>query len=193
MQSVHEKRQRLRIAGLEPPREPRDDIDLNFGVALGVVFHAYTDAADKAIEEVPGGRRGYQVLVAATRGTPGSQAELAVQLGVDTSTMVGLIDDLECVGLVERRIDRADRRRRHIVATDRGRVVDASVRERMQLAEEHILGCLDSTEQEAFRDVLGRLAARARSTDAIHGNAGPDRRGATLDHPQPQLAQTASP
>jgi MarR family transcriptional regulator, transcriptional regulator for hemolysin len=80
--------------------------------------------------------------------------------------MVGLIDDLENAGLVERRIDRADRRRRQIVATERGRLLDASVRKKMQLAEDDILRCFDSTEREAFREMLGRLATRARKADA---------------------------
>jgi DNA-binding MarR family transcriptional regulator len=195
VQAVHEMQRRLRVAEPAPPRERRDDIELNVGFALGVVFHSYTDAADEAIEEVPGGRRGYQVLVAATRDTPDSQAGLAVQLGVDTSTMVGLIDDLEYAGLVERRIDRADRRRRQIVATERGRLLDASVRKKMQLAEDNILRCFDSTEQQAFREMLGRLATRAREADATQGTADPpcadpDRPAARLDHRQSQWAQT---
>lgn len=195
VQAVHEMQRRLRVAEPPPPRERRDGIELNFGSALGVVFHAYTDASDEAIDGVPGGRRGYQVLVAATRDTPDSQTGLAVRLGVDTSTMVGLIDDLECAGLVERRIDRADRRRRQIVATERGRLLDASVRKKMQLAEDNILRCFDSAEREAFRSMLGRLAACARDDDATRRTAEPpgpdlDRPAARLDHRQSQWART---
>jgi hypothetical protein len=57
--------------------EPCDASDRGFGFMLGVVFRSYADAADEAIEEVPGGRRGYQVLVGAIRDTPDSQAALA--------------------------------------------------------------------------------------------------------------------
>jgi hypothetical protein len=38
--------------------ERRDASDRGFGFMLGVVFGSYADAADEAIEEVPGGRRG---------------------------------------------------------------------------------------------------------------------------------------
>jgi hypothetical protein len=37
--------------------EPCDASDRGFGFMLGVVFRPYADAADEAIEEVPGGRR----------------------------------------------------------------------------------------------------------------------------------------
>jgi MarR family transcriptional regulator for hemolysin len=133
-----------------------------------------------------------QVLVGAIRDTPDSQAALALQLSVDTSTMVRLIDDLEYAGLVERRIDPADRRRRHLVATDRGRRLDASVRAKIQLAEDHVLRCLESKERETFREMLGRLTSRAGKADVTRGTAGtagtrctnPDRRSTPLDHPQ---------
>ena len=169
---------------------PRDGRGLGF--MLGVVFRSFADAADEAIEEVPGGRRGYQVLVGAIRDTPDSQAALALQLSVDASAMVHLVDDLEHAGLVQRRIDPADRRRRRLVATARGRRLDASVRAKMQLAEDHVLRCLGSKERETFREMLGRLTSRAAEADAARGTAGaagtsctnPDLRRTPLNHPQ---------
>jgi len=63
---------------------------------------------------VPGGLRGYQVLVAVADGCPGTQLELGQQLGIDRSVMTNVLDVIEAAKLVERRPDPADRRaRRH--------------------------------------------------------------------------------
>src|SRR4051794_25184092 len=52
---------------------------------------------------------------------PESQQEAATRLGVDRTTMVGLLDGLEGKGLVVRLPDPADRRRNVVALTDAGR------------------------------------------------------------------------
>lgn len=53
--------------------------------------------------------------------TTRSQAEVAQLLGVDRTSMVALIDQLERKGLVARRPDDADRRKNIVELTDAGR------------------------------------------------------------------------
>ena len=102
--------------------------DLGWGLA--VTFRAYVKAADAATAGMPGGHRGYQVLCAAARDEPGSQAAMAQRLGIDRTVMTYLLDDLEAAKLVERQPDPADRRsRRHPNMTQfrvhlRGDIVD---------------------------------------------------------------------
>src|SRR3954463_13307054 len=47
--------------------------------------------------------------------------DLAEQLRCDRSNVTGLVDKLEQAGLVERRVDPADRRQKTLVVTDAGR------------------------------------------------------------------------
>src|ERR1700691_3459030 len=98
-----------------------DRLSGDLGWGLAVLFRAYVKAAEAIADDVPGGNRGYQVLSAAARDEPGSQAAMAQSLGIDRTVMTYLLDDLEAARLVERHADPADRRSRRVVATGHGR------------------------------------------------------------------------
>jgi DNA-binding MarR family transcriptional regulator len=139
----------------------------DFGWGLAVLFRGYIKAADAVTEGLPGGHRGYQVLSAAAWDEPGSQAALAVRLGIDRTVMTYLLDDLAAAGLVERRHDPADRRTRLIVATNHGRVVLADLDARFALAEQHIMAGLSPQDQETFRRLLAVLAKGVNDPDPV--------------------------
>lgn len=142
-------------------------LDQDLGFALGVVFRAYVKAAHAAVSDIPGGPRGYQVLVAAIQHQAGGQGALAHRLGVDRTVMTYLVDDLEKAGLVERRADPLDRRSRRIVATPRGQQRWADTEKRLQEVEDHVLGALSTAERATLRGLLQRLAARANALDPV--------------------------
>jgi DNA-binding MarR family transcriptional regulator len=149
-------------------RTCRDVLRNDLGWGLGVVFRSYARAASAAFGDVPGGPRGYQVLAAATRGQPGSQQELAGDLGVDRTVMTYLLDDLERAGLIERRPDPADRRARRIVATGAGRDLLGDLDERLHAAEDGVLRGLGSDDdRQAFRALLRRLAMHVSALDPV--------------------------
>jgi DNA-binding MarR family transcriptional regulator len=137
------------------------------GWGLAVVFRGYVKAADAVTEGLPGGHRGYQVLSAAARDEPGSQAALATRLGIDRTVMTYLLDDLAKADLVERRQDPFDRRTRLVVATDHGRTVLDDLDKRFARAEQHILGGLSPEDQAAFRALLATLATHVNSLDPV--------------------------
>jgi DNA-binding MarR family transcriptional regulator len=139
--------------------------DLGWG--LGTVFRAYVTAAHAAVADLPGGPRGYQVLSAAAQGTVASQLALAQHLGVDRTVMTYLLDDLEAVGLIERRPDPADRRARRIVATRKGTKLLAALDDRLQTAEARLLSPLDPTARESFRAQVRVLATQADALDPL--------------------------
>jgi DNA-binding MarR family transcriptional regulator len=147
--------------------DPPGAFDRDLGFALGAVLRAYVKAADVVMDEIPRGPRGYQILAAATHDSVESQTVLAQRLGIDRTVMVYLLDELEGAGLVERRPDPADRRNRHVIATAKGRKLGASIERKLRLVEDHVLGCLTSDEQEAFREMLHRLATRANDADPV--------------------------
>src|ERR687894_1606224 len=67
------------------------------------------------------------VLVVVDAEGPMSQRALGRRLRIDKSPMVGLLDDLERLGLAERRRDGGDRRIQAVHLTDEGRRVLAEV------------------------------------------------------------------
>ncbi len=142
-------------------------LDGDLGWTLGVVFRAYVKATNEVIDDLPGGHRGYQVLTAATRDEPESQSALCQRLGIDRTVMTYLLDDLERADLVARRPAPADRRTRHVVATDTGRARLADLERRFAHVEAHVLSGLDPRERTDLKALLGRLAAHVNALDPV--------------------------
>lgn len=90
-----------------------------------------------------------------------SQSELAERVGLDGSSLVRLIDLLEARGLIERRVDPADRRARRIVLTEAGHAEVTRIRARLHAVEAEMLADLDDETLEAMLAAFARIAARA--------------------------------
>jgi DNA-binding MarR family transcriptional regulator len=154
--------------GVEPPAASGAPVESDLGWALGVVFRRYAKAATAALDDVPGGPRGYQVLATTNAEGPKRQLDLAAQLGVDRTVMTYLLDDLEKAGLVERHPDPADRRARLIVPTEQGADTLCDLERRLATAEQEVLGILDEAERSSFRMLLQRVAMKANTVDPLH-------------------------
>ena len=148
------------------PTSP-DALGCDLGWALGVAFRAYVAAADDALGALPGGPRGYQVLVAAATEPAASQGAVARRLGVDRTVMTYLVDALEAAGLLARRPDPADRRHRLLVATAKGRRTVRTLEARLARAEEHLLAPLDAAARDRLRRLLQRVALAAEERDPL--------------------------
>ena len=85
------------------------------------------------------------------------QQELGSALGIDRSTMVSLIDQLEAAGLARRRPSARDRRAREVAITPKGRRLLERCRRMLSEAEDEVLGGLSGDE----RGELVRLLRRA--------------------------------
>ncbi|MFE0591695.1 MarR family winged helix-turn-helix transcriptional regulator [Micromonospora echinospora] len=142
-------------------------LDSDLGWMLGVLFRAYVRASERALHDLPGGARGYQVLTAAVGDPPRNQGAIAEDIGVDRTVLTYLIDDLERLDLVVRHPDPADRRSRLVIATDAGRVAWQQRREALTRVEAHILSPLPSADVPAFRAMLQRLACSAQTLDPL--------------------------
>src|SRR6266849_3880866 len=77
------------------PYSVHSALDRDLGFTLGVVLRAYLKAANAVVCDIPGGPRGYQVIVAAIQHQADSQGALAQRLGVDRTVMTYLIADLD--------------------------------------------------------------------------------------------------
>jgi len=154
--------------GVAPRVASGAPVEADLGWALGVVFRRYAKASGAALDDVPGGPRGYQVLATVNSEGPKRQLDLAAQLGVDRTVMTYLLDDLEKTGLVQRQPDPADRRARLIVPTDQGKETLCDLERRLTATEDEVLGSLDEEERASFRRLLQRVALRADALDPLH-------------------------
>ena len=129
---------------------------------LSTASHSLTTEMTRAMEGLEVSPRGFSVLTTALSGAY-TQTELARMIGLDKTTMVVTLDELEAAGLAERRPSATDRRARVIAVTEEG---ERKVREAEAIAErtnEDILGTLDPDEREAFLGALTRLVCERLS------------------------------
>jgi MarR family transcriptional regulator, transcriptional regulator for hemolysin len=100
--------------------------------------------------------RGYHVLAAASSGEH-TQSELAEMIGLDKTTMVVTVDELEKAGLAKRRPSREDRRARVIAVTKAGERKVAEGEELIERVQADVLAELPAGERKAFLGALCKL------------------------------------
>jgi DNA-binding MarR family transcriptional regulator len=148
-------------------------IETELGWALPAMYQGFSRSATGAVAEVPGGPRGYQVLVAITTEEPSSQLALAHRLGIDKTQMTYVIDALEAGGFVERRPAPSDRRIRQVHPTVAGRSLLSSARVALRNVEAVLMRDLSADEQEQLRRLLARVALGAGDVESCIADAQP--------------------
>ena len=88
---------------------------------------------------------------------PESQQQAAARLGIDRTTMVGLLDSLEGKDLVARRPDTEDRRRNVVVLTGAGQAKLEEATKASDAAERELLAPLNEREAAQLRALLKRV------------------------------------
>jgi DNA-binding MarR family transcriptional regulator len=89
------------------------------------------------------------------------QQELGAAMGIDPSTMVSLIDQLEDAGLAKRRPRPTDRRAREVVITPKGRRVLEQARRLATQVEDDVFGGLSGAERRQVLALLRRALESA--------------------------------
>jgi MarR family transcriptional regulator for hemolysin len=92
-----------------------------------------------------------------------TQKELAHRLGIDSSSLVRLLDILEQKGFIERQVGKDDRRARQIYLTGAGRAAIKDIRLVLSSAEAKMLADVSDAELDAVLHIFARIADRIRS------------------------------
>jgi DNA-binding MarR family transcriptional regulator len=106
------------------------------------------------------------VLIAIDNQIPLSQQEVAGRLGVDRTTMVVLIDELERKGLVQRQRDPDDRRKNVVALTETGRTTLRAATRALDQAERRFLGPLSGEQAARLKQAL-RAVSFAGSRERV--------------------------
>jgi DNA-binding MarR family transcriptional regulator len=130
------------------PPEPEADPLPRLGYLLKHAYLGYTELTGAALAPLGVDPREWVTLMYLEDRPQLSQAEAAKHLGIDRTTMVAIIDELERKGLVERRPHPDDRRKNAVEVTPAGH----DVRER---ADKQIDEC-----ERRFLAGLGEAGAR---------------------------------
>ncbi|MCW3067200.1 MAG: transcriptional regulator, MarR family [Solirubrobacterales bacterium] len=110
--------------------------------------------------------REHAVLATARTGEY-TQTALAKMVGVDKTTMVVTLDELEAAGLAERRPSETDRRARVVVVTAAGEKMVSQAEEIGNGIRDDVLSELPEGERQAFLDALTRLVCGRLSEPCV--------------------------
>jgi MarR family transcriptional regulator for hemolysin len=130
----------------------------NLGWMFDQANHALGCEVAAALAPLDLGQRGFCVLSSAMDAEL-TQTELAGMIGLDKTTMVVTVDELERKGLAERTPSPTDRRARVIRVTDAGRAKVAEGQQIVMGVQDDVLHSLAPDERQAFLAALMKLVS----------------------------------
>jgi DNA-binding MarR family transcriptional regulator len=145
------------MAGEQAERRSDSPLTSRLGYLLKHAQLRLTEASAKALARFDINGRELAVLAVLGAEYPLSQLEAAGRLGVDRTTMVTLVDDLEAKGLAVRRRSPDDRRKNIVELTPAGQDCLRQAEEARQEVEREFLAPLTRDEADQFVHTLQRL------------------------------------
>jgi MarR family transcriptional regulator for hemolysin len=143
----------------EPPAPLASDLCWLLSRASHVLMTEFT----AALEACGISPRQHAVLVTAMQAEH-TQTDLARIVGLDKTTMMVTLDELEAAGLAARRPLRTDRRARVVAVTQAGERKVSEAGAVLERVRADVLSVLPEDEREIFLRGLGRLAGGRLST-----------------------------
>jgi MarR family transcriptional regulator, lower aerobic nicotinate degradation pathway regulator len=146
---------------VKQPATLPDELQACTGFLLARVGFAFKATAIEAFEREGFGVYQYSVLAVLGEGVKETQASIADTLKLDRGQLVGVLDELEEAGLIERRRDQTDRRRHTVSLTRAGQKRLVKMRAVIERIENDFLEPLTPKARAALHDSLLRVAAKS--------------------------------
>jgi len=140
-----------------PERLPKQLVESTMFLLKRLGFAAKGKSMD-AFEETGLHPYHYGVLTALAEGSHETQGAIADSLGYDRGQLVGLLDELEERGLVERKRDPGDRRRHLVQLTPDGKRTLKELRALSKQVEDDFLAPLNEAQRDQLHALLLQLA-----------------------------------
>jgi MarR family transcriptional regulator for hemolysin len=150
-----------------------EDVRRIFGGRLGQTSRRWRRAVGRAVQPYGLTEATWLPLVYVARGRePMCQKDLAEAIGIESSSLVRLIDALDRAGLIERQTDK-DRRARIISLTPRGRALVEQVETTTVAIRQRLLAGITDAELATMLSVLERIGVALDLFDATEPAGAP--------------------
>ena len=143
----------------------------SFGFLMSEISRLLRRRFDRRARDLGLTRAQWRVLAYLTRNEGNNQSALAEILEIEPITLVRQLDRLEAAGLIERRLDPADRRVRLLHLTGKARPVLERMREISLAVRAEALEDLGAGEQEALIERLLAIKARLAEREGAEERA----------------------
>ena len=143
---------------LKPPSRPPRELVKSTSFLLKRLGLAIKERTMDAFEERGANPYQHGILCSLAEAKAETQTQIADALGYDRSWLVGLLDELEQEGLIERKADPADRRRNVVTLKPAGEARLLEFRAVSKQVEDDFLEPLDKAERQQLHDLLLKLA-----------------------------------
>jgi DNA-binding MarR family transcriptional regulator len=162
------------------PEAFADPADLSAGLLLARLGYGAMQVYRDSLEGT-GLKPPHVATLVQLRSEPIGQQALGEAAGFDPVKLVGVLNDLETAGLVERRRDCVDRRRHIVAITCAGRERLAAVERASALAEERLLAGLSPPQRDQLAALLRLVIETTQLAEPCPGtkeaDAGADEAG----------------
>jgi DNA-binding MarR family transcriptional regulator len=143
---------------LKSPNRPPRELVKSPSFLLKRLGFAIKERTVEAFEEQGANPYQHGILCSLAESRAETQAQIADALGYDRSWLVGLLDELEEEGLIERKPDPADRRRNVVTLKPEGEVRLLEFREITKRVEDEFLEPLSKDERRQLHELLQKVA-----------------------------------
>lgn len=147
--------------------DSRDGLKLRLSwriIAVGRMWHRLLDERLRFSNQTQPRWR----VLAWARMLPGiKQAELAERMSISGAALVGILDGLARMGLIERRENAEDRRANEIHLTDDAEPVVEAISRQVADVRDYLLQDISMSEMQTLLSLLARIEQRIESASAI--------------------------
>jgi DNA-binding MarR family transcriptional regulator len=148
----------MNASTLKPATRPPRELVKSTSFLLKRLGFAIKERTMDAFEERGANPYQHGILCSLSESRAETQSQIADALGYDRSWLVGLLDELEAEGLIERKADPADRRRNVVTLKPEGEARLLEFREISKHIESEFLAPLSKAERQQLHELLLKLA-----------------------------------
>jgi MarR family transcriptional regulator for hemolysin len=134
-----------------------------FSESLYLVMHSWRTELDRRLRPQGFSHSRWLPLLHLSRKDGCTQSELAQSIGIESATLVKLIDHLESEGLLSRCVSETDRRVKHLHLSEAGKKAVDNIRSYTTDLRKEVLSGLSQAEIKTALDVLNNIRNKLES------------------------------